>query len=418
MFQSPTAEQLFALSITERICSTISLIGTTIIVITFLGSPSFRKPINRLVFYASWGNVMANIATLISQDGIHAGVDASLCQFQAFLIQWFMSADALWTFAMACNVYLTFFHKYDSDQLRRLEWKYLICCYGLPFIPAFVYFFIQTQERGRVYGSAILWCWVSLKWDYLRIATFYGPVWFVIALTFAIYLRAGSVIYQKRRQLQIIGGIESMNSISSRSLAGIQVTREIACSSPVSPHSSKRNSGSAASFWIPYSVTIEACHLESMSASQPPPTASNFAQDSSSRVGAGPSQIEKPVRAVRPESYMQRRFPMDINSSMWVYTKYAMLFFVALLVTWVSLVPLLNVGSEVDQLPRNRVYALIQPDDFSFGLNYASSFVLPLQGFWNSLIYVSISWPASGTLVAELRYRISEWRRLFNGRNS
>lgn len=68
----------------------------------------------------------------------------------------FMPADALWTFAMACNVYLTFFHKYNSEQLRRLEWKYAVCCYGLPFIPAFVYFFIKSQARGRVYGSAIV----------------------------------------------------------------------------------------------------------------------------------------------------------------------------------------------------------------------------------------------------------------------
>ena len=67
-----------------------------------------------------------------------------------------MPADALWTFAMACNVYLTFFHKYNSEQLRHLEWKYVLCCYGVPFIPAFAYFFIQTQARGHVYGSAIV----------------------------------------------------------------------------------------------------------------------------------------------------------------------------------------------------------------------------------------------------------------------
>lgn len=66
----------------------------------------------------------------------------------------FLPADALWAFAMACNVYLTFFRKYDSDQLRRLEWKYILCCYGLPFIPAFAYFFIETKARGKVYGSA------------------------------------------------------------------------------------------------------------------------------------------------------------------------------------------------------------------------------------------------------------------------
>lgn len=57
---------------------------------------------------------------------------------------------------MACNVYLTFFHKYDSEQLRRLEWKYVLYCYGIPFVPAFAYFFIQTQARGRIYGSAIV----------------------------------------------------------------------------------------------------------------------------------------------------------------------------------------------------------------------------------------------------------------------
>lgn len=85
---SPTAKQLDAISITERVCSAVSLSGTGIVVISFLYSSSFRKPINRLVFYACWGNVMANIATVVSQSGIHAGLGSPLCQFQAFLIQW------------------------------------------------------------------------------------------------------------------------------------------------------------------------------------------------------------------------------------------------------------------------------------------------------------------------------------------
>lgn len=85
---APSQRQLAAISVTERICSAISLIGTFIIIASFIGSRSFRKPINRLVFYASWGNMMANIATMISQSGLHAGVRSPLCQFQAFLIQW------------------------------------------------------------------------------------------------------------------------------------------------------------------------------------------------------------------------------------------------------------------------------------------------------------------------------------------
>lgn len=110
-----------------------------------------------------------------------------------------MPADSLWTLAMAVNVYLTFYHRYSASQLRSLEWKYLLICYGVPFIPAIAFVFTKTEERGHIFGSAVvscsttqemscisqsasltfnkLWCWITVEWNALRIATFYGPVW-------------------------------------------------------------------------------------------------------------------------------------------------------------------------------------------------------------------------------------------------
>lgn len=67
-----------------------------------------------------------------------------------------MPADALWTFAMACNVWLSFFRNYDSATFRRLEYKYFIACYGIPFIPAFTYLFIRTEGRDKIFGSAVV----------------------------------------------------------------------------------------------------------------------------------------------------------------------------------------------------------------------------------------------------------------------
>lgn len=76
------------ISIIERIGSVLSLIGTIFIVVTFLTSSSFHKPINRLVFYAAIGNIASNIATLISRSAVAKGYfDSTLCQAQAFLIQ-------------------------------------------------------------------------------------------------------------------------------------------------------------------------------------------------------------------------------------------------------------------------------------------------------------------------------------------
>jgi hypothetical protein len=89
----------------------------------------------------------------------------------------FMPADALWTLAMAINVYLTFYYKFDARRLRRMEIPYLICCYGVPFIPALTYIFIKNGDGVRMYGDATLWCWIAPEFDVWRIATFYGPIW-------------------------------------------------------------------------------------------------------------------------------------------------------------------------------------------------------------------------------------------------
>ena len=67
-----------------------------------------------------------------------------------------MPADALWIFAMSCNVWLSFFRAYDVAALRRLEFKYLLACYGIPLIPALIYLFVSTSGRGKIYGTAVV----------------------------------------------------------------------------------------------------------------------------------------------------------------------------------------------------------------------------------------------------------------------
>ena len=174
-----TDEKLDALLLTERVASAFSLLGCAFVLVTFLGSPRFRKPVNRLIFYAVWGNILFNIATLISLAGPAAGVDSALCQFQSFLIQAFLPADALWNLSMAANVYLTVFRHYDAQRLRAREPWYHLINYGIPLIVALVYIFVKTEGQERVYGPATLWCWIVTPWDYLRIATCYGVAWYV-----------------------------------------------------------------------------------------------------------------------------------------------------------------------------------------------------------------------------------------------
>lgn len=81
-----TPSQLTAISVIERTCSVFSLLGCLFIIVTFCCSRSFHKPINRLVFYASFGNMLTNVGTLMSRTYL-SSPDSVGCQFQAFLIQ-------------------------------------------------------------------------------------------------------------------------------------------------------------------------------------------------------------------------------------------------------------------------------------------------------------------------------------------
>lgn len=81
-----TPVQLENFSAIERAGSVLSLLGCVFIIGTFCFSKAFHKPINRLIFYASFGNLMTNVATLMARTYL-GDTSSPGCQFQAFLIQ-------------------------------------------------------------------------------------------------------------------------------------------------------------------------------------------------------------------------------------------------------------------------------------------------------------------------------------------
>lgn len=111
--------QLYTFSIIIRVSSVLSLMGALFIILTFSLSKSFHKPINRLAFFASFGNVLTNFATLVARDGIRVGTGSStLCTVQAFMITWFMVTDALFVSFFSSS--LSFF----SLKLREKKSKF------------------------------------------------------------------------------------------------------------------------------------------------------------------------------------------------------------------------------------------------------------------------------------------------------
>ncbi|KAG8422789.1 hypothetical protein J3459_010040 [Metarhizium acridum] len=138
---------------------------------------------HRLIFINAFYNAFDVACTMISVSGPAAGNASALCKFQAFINQmcvpsWqppsrklssrpnvaginesfyrFPLADVLWTLVMAIDVSLIVFRRYDSESLKRLEWQYMAVITSVTFIPAFVFLFVETEEKGPVYGSVVV----------------------------------------------------------------------------------------------------------------------------------------------------------------------------------------------------------------------------------------------------------------------
>ncbi|KAL9594629.1 MAG: hypothetical protein Q9219_006937, partial [cf. Caloplaca sp. 3 TL-2023] len=288
----------------------------------------------------------------------------------------FLPADAMWNLMMAINVYLTIFYKYNAKQLKALEWKYHVVCYGLPFIVALTCLLIDPQPRGRIYGPATLWCWIPIQWVGLRIALVYGPAWVAIFLSFTLYIISGREIFKKRRQLRAFRGyssspIEIEDPFTSFKTTEVAITHEPAKLAfptgneaniifPCSEPEGDKQQSSPSKSYDQYSVKISSTPISPI-------------------FGASIPTAPTSPESAAVISYRTNRAAVEANTAAWGYTKVALLFFVSLLITWVP--------SSI-----NRVYSLIHPDLISIPFSYASAVVLPLMGWWNAVIYFTTSW--------------------------
>jgi len=71
----------------ERTGATLSLIGVLLVVTSYALCRKLRTVPNLFILFASISNVGASIACIVGYDGIKAGLDTSLCQAQAFLLE-------------------------------------------------------------------------------------------------------------------------------------------------------------------------------------------------------------------------------------------------------------------------------------------------------------------------------------------
>lgn len=185
---------------------------------------------------------------------------------------------------------------------------------------------------------------------------------------FVVYAMAGKVIYSKRRHLDGFLNPLNENPFTNIVTTEIEITHEERFIVKDGGSQNTTDLSGEPEGFDPYSVDV--------------------------RVEPQSRQARPMPAALRMRTLTRDVAEAETNAEAWLYARVAFLFFIALLITWVP--------SSV-----NRVYALARPSVVNFPLNYISSLVFPLQGFWNTIVYIITSQTACRRLWNRLRWRNS-----------
>lgn len=224
----------------------------------------------------------------------------------------------------------------------------------------------------------------------------------VILVTFFIYIRAGRTIYEVRKRLQSFHSADLEPRSFGNSLNRLTKTVEVVVTSrPISgtensphfePAGQRTSITSSQPQSSPRSLVYSTAPSDNRAASAPSISdvqcsidGAKFAQENVRNFGT----VSEQHHTTRMLSQANRR-NRELNDAAWTYTKCAILFFSAILITWTP-------------SSANRVYTIIHRGQVSVVLNFMSAFVLPLQGFWNAVIYTFTSWSACKDLLRDLR---------------
>ncbi|KAI0593261.1 hypothetical protein F4775DRAFT_520874 [Biscogniauxia sp. FL1348] len=442
-----SADQLNVIILFERFGAALSVTGVLLIFVAFAVFKRLRTVPNTFIVFASFANLGASIACLIGYSGVLAGSTSHVCQAQAFMFELFMQSDPWWSFAMAVNVYMVFFFSANPKSFLRYWWAYFCVCYGIPFIPALWLLVVRGSDGQNVYGDATIWCWIDGDWSDLRIYTYYLPIWVCIVLSTCIYIAVGYHVFQRRNRLRnlslsnpdrhqntardsgeknLFANAAVMGTVNREVVQVTTVNSTVEHHAKLDPASPSSPSGRSATNVNWFDGPLEDLAPVGSSSSTARPTTSGGTtitstmhhhhhhnhqrpyQTTVTRITADP-----PAPAPRRPWY-SRVVPRVRLFGGWraklnhmdpvklAYLRTSFVFAISVLVTWTP--------SSI-----NRVHDLVATGDASFGLNLASSVVLPLQGVWNAVIFFSTSWR---TLREEARARRDRRRGLPRGQRT
>ncbi|OUM62976.1 hypothetical protein PIROE2DRAFT_10610 [Piromyces sp. E2] len=212
-FSEKEKDLIFLVIIVGAILSIIgsgAIILNTIVFNNFFGK---NKIWNRIIFFLSLCDLCGSIDLICGKSAI--GSDVQTCRSQGLRIQFFFIGSALWTCAIAINIFLVVVMNKEIYEIERFEWMYHIVIWGICVTTSLFLFFQDYNRKNDEYivGNATFWCWITNYGRQYRLYLFFGPLWVIFLINLAVFIIMKIVIKKKNIDTT---QIYAKNSIASR----------------------------------------------------------------------------------------------------------------------------------------------------------------------------------------------------------
>jgi len=168
--------------------SFISFLGALFIMITYIKFPKLRNFTFKLVSFISFSDFIfyfGKLLTILQMSGVS---NQFICHLQGLTLNFGELASVLWSGAFAFTIYNTFV-KSTPNFHKRYDLRLKLFAFGIPFLVT-----LTLWLCGYI-GNSGEYCWVVVynrsRWKnfYVRILTFYLPLWIVIYYVIFVYLK-------------------------------------------------------------------------------------------------------------------------------------------------------------------------------------------------------------------------------------
>jgi len=197
-----TASQNQILWTITHVSSSLSIAGSTFIILSFLIFKNMRRAHSHFIFWLSICDLCSSIAWL----AIPADQSDALCISQGMIMQFFQIASFAWTASIAISLYMVLVKKI-TDFGYMTKYFHIVTWFMAALDVFFGYMFnVFGDANPDVPGARPSWCWIKYDDTYAKLGLYFIPFFICWIFNLVIYIR-------------VTGEIAKIKSLSIRNIA-------------------------------------------------------------------------------------------------------------------------------------------------------------------------------------------------------